>query len=72
MSLRPINKIRRELVKARQLLELCQSPMATPAERKKLANQTELVKSLTRQLVIERVAEEPSLDHHFQRTKKRQ
>ena len=55
--MRVINKIRRELVKARQLLELYQSPMATAEERKKAANQAERVKELTRQLVTERVNE---------------
>lgn len=55
--MRQINRIRRELVKARQLLELYKSPMATAEERKKAANQAERVRELTRQLVNERVNE---------------
>ncbi len=56
--MRAINRIRRELVKARQLLEQYQSPMATAEERKKAANQAEHVKELMRQLVNERVKED--------------
>ena len=56
--MRPINKIRRDLVKARQFLELYQSPMATADERKKAANQAERVRELMCQLVSERVKED--------------
>ena len=69
LLMRPINKIRRALIKARRLLMDYRSPFATPAERSKLAAQETLVKGLQDQLVAERVEEEWEIDQNEHRRK---
>jgi transcription elongation GreA/GreB family factor len=68
--MRRINQLRRELVRARQILALYDSSIADAAERKKRTEQERYIRQLERQLVAERVKEDEDPDRKVRRRRK--